>query len=81
MSEELGPFSIGKKDGGSFGSQQQVSPETIRIADSAAKRIIDESYAKAKQILNTHRHDLDKIAGHLLDKEIMEEADLDRIIA
>ena len=80
MSDELGPFAIGKRDS-IHPNPQRISPETVRIADNAVKRIIDESYAKAKQILNDRRQDLDKVAAVLIEKETMEESELDRLVA
>jgi cell division protease FtsH len=81
MSDELGPFAIGNKENAHYGTQPRISPETIRIADSAVRRIIDESYAKAKQILGDRRQDLDNIAQYLIAKETMEEGDLNKLIA
>lgn len=81
MSDELGPFAIGDKENSHFGRQPRISPETIQIADSAVRRIIDESYTKAKQILDDRRQDLNNIAQYLIDKETMEEGDLDKLIA
>ncbi len=50
------------------------------MVDDEVKRLIDEAYARATQILTDHRELLDRIAVALLDRETIDREDLDRLV-
>ena len=52
----------------------------ISKADTAVKRIIDESYTNAKEILMKHREDLDNLASYLIERKVIETVELDEIL-
>ena len=43
------------------------------------KKIIDETYHKVKEILTSQKDKLEELAHLLLEKEVVEEADLKKI--
>jgi ATP-dependent Zn protease len=44
------------------------------------KRFVDGSYCKAKEILTAKKNELGELARLLLEKEVVEEADLKKIL-
>jgi cell division protease FtsH len=85
MSDKLGALTFGqKKDevflGKELSRQRNYSEETARLIDSEIRRIIDQAEQIATDLLSKHRDILDKVALELLEKELLDAADLDRII-
>lgn len=84
MSQVQGPitFEQGQKsmylDGG--GTVKSYSEKTAREIDDEIKRLLMESYEKAKSILTERRTALDRIARILLEKEILEGEELKRLL-
>src|SRR5690606_23675152 len=56
------------------------SEATAERIDKEVKRIIDESYARTKALLMQHRQHLEVIAQELLEKDILFQSDLERLI-
>jgi cell division protease FtsH len=52
--------------------QRDCSEETAREIDEEVKTILDDAYAKAKQILQQHRGTLDLVADELLKRETID---------
>jgi cell division protease FtsH len=48
--------------------------------DDEVKRLVDEAYARATQILAQNRELLDRIADALLERETIDREDLDRLV-
>jgi cell division protease FtsH len=75
MSEKIGPLSWDDTDedqvflGREFGKPRNYSEETAHIIDTEIKKIINERYDIAKEILTKNKERLDLITGHLLKKE------------
>ena len=74
MSEKVGMIDYGSDDdevfiGRDFGHVRTYSDEVTASIDEEVKRIIDESYEKAKTIIAEHRDVLDRCAALLLEKE------------
>jgi cell division protease FtsH len=63
-----------------FPSSKDYSEETAKEIDEEVKRIIDETYAKTKKILLQHKGKLKQLADLLLEKEVVEEKDLKKIL-
>ena len=53
---------------------------TRRIQDSEVRELADQAYRAAQSIVDTHRVHLDKLAATLLANEVLERADIDRIM-
>jgi len=85
MSEKLGPMTFGKKEeqiflGRDFTQLQDYSEHTAVEIDAEVRRIIQESYQQAKDLLAANIGVLHKIAEALLDKEVLDGAEIDEII-
>ena len=85
MSELIGPLAVGDKEqeiflGREFAQRREISERTAQMVDDEVKRLIDEAYARATQILSENRELLDRIALALLDRETIDREDLDRLV-
>jgi cell division protease FtsH len=81
MSEVVGLMAIGDAPhevflGRDFGSKREVSEQTAQMVDGEIKRLLDEAYAKALELLNAHRALLDRISEALLERETIGREDL-----
>jgi len=86
MSDKLGPLTFGKKEeqiflGRDFTQQQDYSEQTALEIDSEVRRIVLESYQKAKEIVQREMATLHRVAAALLEKEVLDAAEIDAIIA
>ena len=61
-------------------SSREYSEDTARQIDEEVKKIVDETYHKAKEILTAKKNELGELARLLLEKEVVEEADLKKIL-
>jgi cell division protease FtsH len=85
MSEVIGPLAVGDKEqeiflGREFAQRREISERTAQKVDDEVKRLVDEAYARATQILSENRELLDRIAVALLDRETIDREDLDRLV-
>jgi cell division protease FtsH len=85
MSKKLGPLSYGKKEeqiflGREFATHKDYSEETARTIDVEVQSLVMGNYEKAKNLLNAHVDILHKIASELLEKEVLNGAEIDAII-
>ncbi|MCS7286538.1 MAG: ATP-dependent zinc metalloprotease FtsH [Anaerolineae bacterium] len=81
MSEKLGPMTFGEKQelvflGKEIGEQREYSEKVAQEIDEEVRRIIQQAYEKAKEILRTHRSKLDRLAQALMEKETLEGEEL-----
>ncbi|MBE6690908.1 MAG: ATP-dependent zinc metalloprotease FtsH [Ruminococcaceae bacterium] len=77
MSDVLGPVMYGSGHGEvflgrDFTNNKDYSEEVAAKIDAEIKALLDEGYAKAKEVLESHRERLDFIAAYLLQHEIMD---------
>jgi len=85
MSEKLGYVTFEKEKGplflpSPFSSAREYSEDTAKQIDEEVKKIIDESHQKIKEILTAKRDSLEELARFLMEKEVVEEEDLKRIL-
>jgi cell division protease FtsH len=85
MSEKLGPMTFGKKEeeiflGRDFTQRADYSKSTAVEIDAEIRRIILESYHRAKDLLTTNLRLLHKIAETLLEKEVLDGSEIDAIV-
>ena len=85
MSEKLGPMTFGKKEeeiflGRDFTQKVDYSENTAIEIDSEVRRIIQESYQRAKDLLKTNLRLLHKVAEKLLEKEVLDGSEIDAIV-
>jgi len=81
MSEKLGPMTFGEKQelvflGKEIGEQREYSEKVAQEIDEEVRRIIQEAYQKAKEILTKNREKLDRLAQALMEKETLEGDEL-----
>jgi cell division protease FtsH len=85
MSDNLGPLAYGKKEeqiflGREFAQHRDYSEETARLIDAEISAIVTQSYEKAKEIIQGNVDTLQRLASTLLEKEVLDGNQIDRII-
>lgn len=85
MSEKMGNMTYGQPNehifmGRDFGQTKDYSEQVAYELDKEVKRIIDEKYALAKQILTDNRDILDELAMSLLEHETINAEEFDELI-
>ncbi len=86
MSEQLGYVTFEKEKRPLFlpssmlSSSKEYSEETAKKIDEEVKKIIDQSYQKTKEILTSKKQELNELANLLLEKEVVEEVELKRVL-
>ncbi len=81
MNKEIGNMSFyDSKSSDNYSFQKPYSDATAERIDKEVKSIIDECYNRTKALLEKHRIHLEVIAKELLEKEILFQSDLERLI-
>ncbi len=85
MSENLGPMTFGKKEeqiflGRDFTQQQDYSESTACEIDAEVRRIVQECYQRARDILTKNIALLHRLAEALLEKESLDGSEVDVLI-
>ena len=60
--------------------QRDCSEQTAREIEQEVRHILDQAYADAKGLLDTHRNELDRVAEVLLEKETLDAKGLRELI-
>ena len=87
LSDRLGPLKYEEEKGEVFlgmsaaTQSKTFSQETARIIDEEVRRIVDECYAKAKQLLEENEDKLHVMADALLEYETLTADQIDDIMA
>ena len=84
MSKELGPVSHSDSGdmiflGREFNKTRDYSEHTARVIDSEVKRIIEEAYSIALEILKGNRDIVERLAEQLLEKETISSSEINTI--
>jgi cell division protease FtsH len=85
MSEKMGYVTFEKERKplflpSSMFSSREYSEDTAKQIDEEMKKIVDETHHRAKEILMAKKNQLGELARLLLEKEVVEEADLKKIL-
>ncbi|MEI8378243.1 MAG: ATP-dependent zinc metalloprotease FtsH, partial [bacterium] len=85
MSTEMGPLTFGKRNehvflGRDFGHERNFSEEVASGIDHEIKKIIDERYTVAKNLLLENKDIVEEIAKILLEKETLDKDEIDEIM-
>jgi AFG3 family protein len=81
MNKEIGNMSYyDSKQADTYSFQKPYSDATAEKIDKEVRSIIDGAYNRTKDLLIEHRQYLDVIAKELLEKEILFQSDLERLI-
>jgi len=85
MSDELGPVTFGRSEehiflGREIQRQQDHSESTQLLIDQEVRRFIEVAEGTARKILQDNMDKLRRLAEALLEKEIMDSAEVDKVI-
>lgn len=85
MSENLGPLTLGRRNGPvflgrDFHEERNYSEEVAAKIDVEIRNIVDACYDKAVQLLTDNRAIMDRIVNVLLEKETISGEELDRMM-
>ncbi|KAF9931644.1 AAA ATPase afg3 [Mortierella alpina] len=79
MDSELGPLSYGNQD-----SKDQFtkpySEKTGQLIDNQVRSLIGQAFRKTTDLLTDKRSDVDKVARLLMEKEVLNRADMERLL-
>src|SRR5947209_2252802 len=85
MSERLGTISFSERSSPFIGVNDSVAPSdysetTAEVIDDEVERIVSTCYARAVELLTTHRPTLDRIAQELRRQEVIDAHQLQEIM-
>jgi len=85
MSDTIGPITLGRKEhqiflGRDISEQRDYSEEIANKIDKEVRKIIENAYSRAKDILTKNKRKLKKIARNLMERETLEGKDLDDLL-
>lgn len=85
LSEKMGPLTYDEEEGEVFLGRsvtqtKHISAETAKSIDEEIRKIVDKSYARAKQILEENRDKLDLMAEALMQYETIDATQIDAIM-
>jgi cell division protease FtsH len=86
MSKKLGPLTFGKRNehvfmGRDFGQERDYGEAVAETIDSEVRELVETQYQYAKKLLADNRDIMDAIVKTLLEKETLEESEVQKIIA
>jgi cell division protease FtsH len=86
MSRKLGPLTFGDRDelvflGREIAEQRNYSEEVAEEIDMEIRRIIEDAYGRAREILETYRQKLDGIAQRLIEIETIDREEFELLVA
>lgn len=84
MSEELGPMVYGQKEeliflGREISEQRDYSEAVAQLIDKEVRRVVNEAYERAKNILTQYREKLDAVADRLLEVETISRDEFEKL--
>jgi len=85
MSEKLGPLQYGQKEepifiGKEIARHKDYSEKTSELIDEEVKQIVAGAYKRATKILKEHKDILDKLAKRVLEKEVLDRKEIEKIV-
>src|SRR6202451_2032347 len=85
MSKELGPMTFGRREeqiflGRDISHHKDYSEQTALEIDREVRKIIEDSYQKARQLLSDHLVLLHAIAARLLEKEVLDGSEVEAMV-
>jgi cell division protease FtsH len=73
----MGTAGVGRSPDGDV----RLSETTLRIRDEERQDLIEEARRAAQRMIVGHRHQLDELAGELLEREVLDRDAIERIMA
>jgi cell division protease FtsH len=82
---DLGPLSFGKKEeqiflGREIAQHRDYSEDTAIKIDAQVRKLVDDAYERARNIILQHRDAIVRIAEALLEREILDGAEVKALI-
>jgi cell division protease FtsH len=86
MSEAVGPMAVAEQPrlgllGAEVAQRHEVSQHTADLVDHEVRRIVREAAARATDLIRANRSTLDALASALLERETLERAEVEAIVA
>lgn len=86
MSDELGPMVYGEREhepflGREITRQTNISEETARKIDGVVRKMVDDNYNRARDILVEHMDQLHMLAQALIEYETLDGQEIDDVMA
>ncbi|CAO3571540.1 unnamed protein product [Mortierella alpina] len=79
MDSELGPLSYGSQDNKDQFTKP-YSEKTGQLIDNQVRSLIGQAFRKTTDLLTDKRSDVDKVARLLMEKEVLNRADMERLL-
>ncbi len=84
MSDKLGTMVYGQKEeliflGREISEQRDYSEAIAQQIDAEVRRLVDDAYKAAQEILKTYRKELDDVANLLLEKETITREEFEKV--
>jgi cell division protease FtsH len=67
--------------GREIASDRDFSDTTAATIDEEVRKLVDEAYLRAKDVLVSNKHVLDKLAEMLIEKETVDADELQEVLA
>ncbi|MEQ8715723.1 MAG: ATP-dependent zinc metalloprotease FtsH [Cyclobacteriaceae bacterium] len=80
MNDKIGNLSFYDSKQSEYSFTKPYSEATSQLIDQEVKKIIEDAYQRTLKLLKEKKDDLEKIAQELLEKEIIFQSDMERII-
>ena len=85
MSKSLGPIAYGQKEepiflGKEIARHRDYSDETAKMIDKEIRGIVELSLKQAKELLTEHKGQLELLAGTLIEKETLDDAQIRELL-
>ena len=83
MSKELGPIQYGKREemvflGRDLGEHRNYSDDVAFQIDKEVRKLVEEGYERARQVLTTYMEQLHQISALLIEKETVDGAEIEQ---
>ncbi|MGD1961749.1 MAG: ATP-dependent zinc metalloprotease FtsH [Fulvivirga sp.] len=80
MNDKIGNVSFYDSKQSDYNFTKPYSETTAETIDAEVRRLIDDAYVRTKELLSKHSEHLVVVAKELLEKEIIFQSDLERLI-
>ena len=80
MSKKIGPISFYDSTGARDTFTKPYSEHLAQEIDAEVRRILDEAYRKARQIIESHNEQINAMADLLMEKETIYAEDIETIL-
>lgn len=85
MSDKIGNRALGRSHGPIFLGRDMVeekdySEDTAKVVDEEVKRIVDESYVRARKLIVNNLDKLKLLANALLEKEVLDAVEAEKLL-